>query len=517
MRMKSTFLGILIAALSFCGDWIGYHPDSTFNFGECTIGVFSGRATADGRPLLWKNRDVTREIQKFCYYEPSRDSDRYYAYIGNCYSEDTTRIYMGLNEVGFAIINSNSYNLGDSLAAGVDDGILLRMALERCRTLRDFEDLLDLTSVKGRQDCWNIGAFDANGSAALYECSNYGYVKFDANNHLQVPDGIILRATFGLSGGDNNRIGIERLKRANEIVYGRYNEDPINAKFVLQKLSRDLASPVANPYPLPYNGCQYGRPPGFILTNGITINRNNSRSCMVIRGVAEGEDPRLSTVFGSIGPPVLSVAFPLWVESRKIPPPLNIGFETPMFFLVNRHNANLYPMTKDPNFLDSHYLLGPDGNGIFTYTIPLENEALRMADEYIRAWNDDFPARGDFTHAQDTIADMIFEAFLQIPFGKQMDSNPDTKSLPLVENFPNPFNAQTTIHLSGFKAEEPVKISIYDLLGRLIKSYQLADGSGGFVVWDGTDRDNGAISSGVYLIKAENSQHAVSVKALLMK
>ena len=31
---------------------------------ECTIGVFSGRVTADGRPLLWKNRDIGEAVQK---------------------------------------------------------------------------------------------------------------------------------------------------------------------------------------------------------------------------------------------------------------------------------------------------------------------------------------------------------------------------------------------------------------------------------------------------------------------
>ncbi len=467
--------------------------------------------------MLWKNRDVTGEVQKFCYYEPSRETDAYYAFIGNCYSDDTTRVYMGLNEVGFAVINSNSYNLGDSLGEGVDDGVLLRMALESCRTLSDFEELLDLTSAKGRKDCWNIGAFDADGNAALYECSNRSYVKFDADNPEDAPEGIILRATYGLSGGPNNRIGIERYKRAGEIVYDRHDDIPIDVKFVLQELSRDLASPLANPYPLPYNGRQMGRPAGFIYVNGVTINRNISRSCMVIRGVSEAQDPRLSTLYCSIGPPVISVAFPLWVESRNVPGSLNLGLETPMFSLVKRHKANLYPMTKDPNFLDSHYLLGPDGDGIFNYTIPLENQALQAAEEYLRAWDHDFPEPQGFAHAQDTIADMIFETFLNIPFGRRDEPLPETRSLPVVENFPNPFNAQTTIHLDGFQPGEPVRVSIHDLLGRLIRSFEIIAGRDEFIVWDGTDRHNSGVSSGVYFINAEGSRYSVSAKTLLMK
>jgi hypothetical protein len=35
--------------------------------GDCTIGVFSGEVTSDGRPLLWKNRDVADANQRFIY------------------------------------------------------------------------------------------------------------------------------------------------------------------------------------------------------------------------------------------------------------------------------------------------------------------------------------------------------------------------------------------------------------------------------------------------------------------
>jgi len=188
-----------------------------------------------------------------------------------------------------------------------------------------------------------------------------------------------------------------------------------------------------------------------------------------------------------------------------------------MFSLVKRHKANLYPMTKDPNFLDSHYLQGPDGDGIFNYTIPLENQALQAAEEYLRAWDHDFPEPQGFAHAQDTIADMIFETFLNIPFGRRDEPLPETRSLPVVENFPNPFNAQTTIHLDGFQPGDPVRVSIHDLLGRLIRSFEIIAGRDEFIVWDGTDRHNSGVSSGVYFINAESSGYSVSAKTLLMK
>jgi hypothetical protein len=513
--MKSFWLHIVIVLLLFCNDRYSFIPPPAL--GECTIGVFSGSATVDGRPMLWKNRDVTDAVQKFCYFQPPQDADRpVYGYLGNVYSSDTSRVYMGVNEVGFAIINSNSYNLGDSLPDGIDDGDLMRMALERCQTLQDFEALLDLTAEKGRKDCWNIGAFDAGGNVALYECSNYDYVKFDANNPEQSTNGIILRATFGLSGGPN-RIGIERYKRVNQLVHERANEEPLDAEFVLQVLSRDLANPIADPYPLPYTGMQNGRPEGFILSRMVTINRFVSRSCMVIRGTKPDEDPFLSTSFCMIGAPVISVAFPLWVRSRQVPPVLNLGLEVPMYTLMNRHRAHLYPSPKAIDYINSLYLVNLDGSGLYAYTLPLERRALEIAEELVNDWNDIRPSPDDVADAQRNLARFVYETYRDIPIGFDDRFPPEIESQPEIVSYPNPFNAQATIHLNGFDDDEPIHISIYDLLGRRVRSLEAAGAGEDFAVWDGTDSYGHPLASGIYLMRAETSRHSAVTKSLLIK
>ncbi len=514
--MKSFFLHFTVFLLAFCSDRLAFIPPPSL--GECTIGVFSGNATVDGRPMLWKNRDVGDAIQKFCYFQPSRDTDKpAYGFLGNVYSSDTNRVYMGVNEVGFAIINSNSYNLGDSLADGVDDGDLMRMALERCQTLQDFEALLDLTAQKGRKDCWNIGVFDARGHVALYECSNYGYVKFDANNPEHAPNGVILRATFGLSGGPN-RVGTERYKRASHLVYERANESPLDAEFVLQVLSRDLANPIADPYPLPYTGIQNGKPEGFILSQMVTINRFISRSCMVIRGTKPGEDPSLSTSFCTIGAPVISVAYPLWVRARQVPVVLNLGLEVPMYTLTEMHRAQLYPSPKAGVYINSLYLANLDGGGLYSYTLPLERQALETAEEFVNDWNIDLASPEDVADAQALIAQTIFETYQEIPVGSDDPFLPDIEKQPEIVSYPNPFNAQATIHLSGFEDSEPIRISISDLLGREVRSLEaLSSSERDFAVWDGRDDNGRIVASGVYLIRAETAKHSAVTKSLLMK
>ena len=256
---------------------------------------------------------------------------------------------MGLNSSGFGIINGNSYNLGDDRVDGVDDGTIIRMALEHCRTLADFEHLLDATSITGRKDSWNYGAIDAFGHAALYECSNNFYVKYDAIDSIGDGAGLILRATFSFSGGSNHD-GLPRLKRATDLVREKLRTGGIEPQFILQKLSRDLANPIADPYPLPYSGSQNGKPSGYILVHDITINRDISRSVVVIRGVAPGEDPRLATMYGMIGQPIASVAYPLWVEARCVPWMLNRGTEIPMYTqVVQRLEAVFSPPAARPD------------------------------------------------------------------------------------------------------------------------------------------------------------------------
>ena len=75
---------------------------------ECTTGVASGLATPDGKPLLWKNRDVSDANQEFHFVDLGGD---FIPFIANTYSGNTNEYFGGVNAVGFAIENSNSYNL----------------------------------------------------------------------------------------------------------------------------------------------------------------------------------------------------------------------------------------------------------------------------------------------------------------------------------------------------------------------------------------------------------------------
>jgi hypothetical protein len=249
----------------------------------------------------------------------------------------------------------------------------------------------------------------------------------------------------------------------------------------------------------------------------VTINRDISRSCMVIRGTKPGEDASLSTSFCTIGAPVISVAYPLWVKSRQVPEALNMGREVPMLILSNRHRTHLYPSPKASTYISSLYLVDLEGGGLYTYTLPLEKQALEMAEEYVEAWNDEIPFREEVAEAQATIAEFVYESYLEIPVGPDAPFLPETELQPEITSYPNPFNARATILLRGFDGDEPIRIRIYDLLGRQVRSLETVRSGENFAIWDGRDDYGRPVASGVYLVRAETSRYSAVTKSLLIR
>jgi hypothetical protein len=80
-------------------------------------------------------------------------------------------------------------------------------------------------------------------------------------------------------------------------------------------------------------------------------------------------------------------------------------------------------------------------------------------------------------------------------------------SLPLAfameQNFPNPFNPQTTIKFS-LPQSSPVTLRIYDVSGKLVRnliSGQVMEAGHREKVWNGQDANNQAVSAGIYFYK----------------
>ncbi|MCK4653521.1 MAG: T9SS type A sorting domain-containing protein [Candidatus Cloacimonetes bacterium] len=90
-----------------------------------------------------------------------------------------------------------------------------------------------------------------------------------------------------------------------------------------------------------------------------------------------------------------------------------------------------------------------------------------------------------------------------------------------LNNFPNPFNLETTIFFSTTEHTESTEIIIYNIKGQKIKTlYPFPNRGLGTrnVVWNGTDENNHPVSSGIYFYKLKvNGKYKAVKKCLLLK
>ncbi len=284
----------------------------------CTTAVISGKYTRDGRPMLWKNRDTRAINNALRYFDDGK-----YAYVGLVNSKDTEgkSIWIGLNSEGFAIMNSASYNLNldnDDERNGWE-GRIMKKALATCKTLADFEALLDqLPRPTGLEA--NFGVIDASGGAAYYEVNNYKYVKFDANDPAIAPFGYIIRTNYSHSGPFGlESSGYIRYNAANELFYNAVSTyEGITAQYIQKHVAKNLYhyltkdKPMITYYHLPPETPKYIHFRDYIA-------RPITASSVVVEGVKKGENPSLATLWANVGFPLASVIVPVWVTKIDLP------------------------------------------------------------------------------------------------------------------------------------------------------------------------------------------------------
>jgi len=370
---------------------------------ECTVGVVSGRATVDGRPLLWKNRDTRNRDNAIYYFENGR-----FPYIAVVNAGDTAEVWMGVNAAGLAIMNAESRDLEGDQYDG--EGFFMRRALQECATVADFEALLQATNKTGRSTTSHFGVIDATGAAALFETGNHTYTKFDANDTSVAPFGFVIRANFAFTGRGKG-YGHKRYRRAVELFEKAVREGQLSYRYILQIVSRDLKVEGAPKTLLP-EGC--------LLTQD-SINRYKTASVAVFHGVRPGEDPRLTTMWVILGEPICGVAVPLWPigdppellmaqpsagpspgDTRRASP------KAPLNLLIQKIESLAYPDTSHRSWLRLSFLnRGPEG-GLLKTTLPLEQEIFQQTQTQLTKWRKTFPHPSQIQTFETTVAHKVF-------------------------------------------------------------------------------------------------------------
>lgn len=297
---------ILFLLLIFFGSFIDAHA--------CTSAVVSGRVTPDGRPLLWKNRDTDYLQNSVKYFKGNK-----YAFIGivNSKAKHPREVWMGTNSAGFAIMNTQSYNIEKNINdddRGPSNGSILYKALSVCATVADFRCFLDTIAKPSGIEA-NIGVIDAQGGAAMFEVGYYHYAFYDANDTKTAPHGYIARTNFSFMGDKNVGGGYVRYNTEEAVLQKGSLTFSITPQWIFSNLSRLF---VNSQLGIDLRDGRYNKP----VTNGWFIDqdfipRYSTASTVVVQGVKKGENPELTTMWTVLGYPPVSVAFPLWVKGSN--------------------------------------------------------------------------------------------------------------------------------------------------------------------------------------------------------
>jgi hypothetical protein len=290
---------------------------------ECTTLVAAGAATTSGAPLLWKNRDTDTLSNKVVFV-----NEQPHSYLALVNAEDTAgRIaWAGLNAAGFAIANSVAYNLPQVAGEQQDlEGHLMADALRTCRTVADFERLLQRNQNRNLGARTNFLVIDAEGGAAIFETHNHGVSRLDAATFQGER---IANTNFSRSGTEHAGAGYLRFERLSALL-DDVGPGRLDAATVLQSFARDVGhSLVPHPSRREWASLPAGTP-HWVHTN-YTINRASTASAAVVEGVRKGEDPARATMWVLLGEPVTGIAVPLWVGAGTPPEELWQGPDAPL-------------------------------------------------------------------------------------------------------------------------------------------------------------------------------------------
>lgn len=374
----------------------------------CTVAVISGKVTPDGCPLMWKNRDTSSLNNKILYFKGAK-----YNFVGLIDTMDKAgiNVWAGINEKGFAIMNSASNDLAEKGQKIIDNGSFMKMALGECANASDFEDLLKHTKGKRRVGA-NFGIIDAEGNACIYETSNARFEKFSTNDPRVAPFGYIIRTNYAFTAPVKNKGGgYIRFERASRLFQTACSEGRLDYKFIIRQASRDLVNEKLHSYPLSNPRVHDSSTPLYINTND-TINRNSTASVAVFHGAPGTDKSYLATMWILLGQPVCSVAVPLWASAPDVPSVLSVAGNAPLNNFSRVLASFLYPDKRGHmyQYLNMTRLKHYGGKGVLPRLFKIENQVFAKTEKKLKEWEMKKPDAKEMSDFEDEIATWVFES-----------------------------------------------------------------------------------------------------------
>jgi hypothetical protein len=337
----------------------------------CTALVAGSGATADGSPVLWKNRDTGSRSNKLVWVD---EAPHDYLCLANANSDSGRFCYAGLNDAGFAIMNTVAYNLPEDLGGLVDlEGQIMAEALRTCATVDDFARFLEANLGRDLGSLANFGVLDGSGAAVVFEVHNHGFERFDA---ATAPGARLVVTNFARSGTEGDGAGYLRFDRASDLV-SAFQPGQLDPSTILQRFTRDLGHPLLDHPTLDQLHALPATSPRWISSRDC-IDRPDTATAVVIVGRSAQAPDRPATLWIIPGEPLTAIAVPVWVEAGTSPDPLHAGDEAPLWRKSARIKRILRPAVTghQEDYLDLTRLDNAAGTGFLPGLLAAEDEIL---------------------------------------------------------------------------------------------------------------------------------------------
>lgn len=337
----------------------------------CTSAIVSGRITANGRPMLWKNRDTDDQNNRVERI-PAHDGLLEFVALFDARDLRDTAAWIGFNEKGFAIMNTASYNInddgGDAGSLMDQEGVLMRHALERCATVDDFERLLN-TLPKPLGVEANFGVIDAHGNGAYFETGNFSYHKYDLADS---PDGLLTRTNYSYSGTTDQGNGYIRELSERALLAPHLARRDFTPATFTEELSRTFFHAMLGK-DFTHSGDEW-------LVDQDFIPRRISTASIVIEGVLPGESPALTTMWVALGYPPCAEVMPAWTGPGGVPHVLQgtgPDNHSPQADKVQQRKAEVFSISRGngQHYLNLSKLYNEQGTGYCQMLEPVNRQA----------------------------------------------------------------------------------------------------------------------------------------------
>ena len=349
----------------------------------CSSAVISGKVTPDGRPLLWKNRETGHLLNHMAYVKGEK-----YDFVANVNSDNfpaKKEAWIGSNTAGFALMNTQSYNLEKGDIAdddrGPKNGEVIYRALEVCATVADFCHFLDTISKPSGIEA-NFGVIDAQGGAAMFEVDEHSYQMFDANDPNVAPHGYVARTNFSNGGELNVGYGYVRYLEVERVLSKACAMGGITPQLIFTDLARSFRNNILD-IDLRSGNYNYPKTSGWFIDQDF-IPRKDTSCSIVVQGVKKGENPELSILWTVLGYTPTSLAVPVWVKNNL---PAMVSYDAALktsplsaaaWKLANEKVFHYRQGGGTNHYLHWENLYNLQGTGIMQRLIPIEEEVYRQ-------------------------------------------------------------------------------------------------------------------------------------------